>query len=80
VAGWAVLPDPGIPLDQGYLRSSGKRGLAIQNEHVLVVRDRSERVILFLEPNKLGFQVANTLLQTAHFWDHTRVGTADVAE
>jgi hypothetical protein len=49
-------------LDQGYLRSSGKRGLAIQNEHVLVMRVRSERVILFLEPNKLGFQVANTLL------------------
>ena len=34
----------------------------------------------FLEPDKLGFQVANTLLQTAHFGDHTRVGTADVAE
>ena len=42
--------------------------------------DRSERVVLFLEPNKLGFQVANTLLETAHFGDHTRVGTADVAE
>src|ERR1700744_17896 len=55
------------PLDQGSLRSSGKRGLAIQNEHVLVVRHRSERVILFLEPNKLGFQVANTLLPTAPF-------------
>jgi hypothetical protein len=49
------------------LRSSGKRGLAIQNEHVLFMRDRSERVILFLEPDKLGFQVANTLLETAHF-------------
>ena len=45
-----------------FLRSSGKRGLAIQNEHVLVVRHRSERVVLFLEPDKLGFQVANTLL------------------
>ena len=31
------------------------------------MRDRSERVILFLEPDKLGFQVANTLLKTAHF-------------
>ena len=39
-----------------------------------------KRVVLFLEPDKLGFQVANTLLETAHFGDHTRVGTADVAE
>jgi hypothetical protein len=60
---------------------SGKRGLAIENEHVLVVRQpRSERVILVLEPHKLGFQVANALLETAHFRDHTRIGTADVAK
>jgi hypothetical protein len=69
---------PGAP---GNLRSSGKRGLAIENEHVLVVRQpRSERVILVLEPHKLGFQVANALLETAHFRDHTRIGTADVAK
>jgi hypothetical protein len=65
----------------GYLRSSGKRGLAVENEHVLFVRQpRSERVIHVLEPHKLGFQVANALLETTHFGDHTRVGTADVAE
>ena len=29
--------------------------------------NRSERVVLFLEPNKLGFQVANALLETTHF-------------
>ena len=53
----------------------------IENEHVLVVRQsRSKSVILFLEPNKLGFQVANTLLETAHFRDHTRIWTTDVAE
>jgi len=40
----------------------------------------SKSVILFLEPHKLGFQVANTLLETAHFGDHTRIGAADVAE
>lgn len=60
---------------------SGERGLVVENEHVLVVRQsRSKSVILFLEPNKLGFQVANTLLETAHFRDHTRIWTADVAK
>ena len=41
---------------------------------------RSKRVVLVLEPHKLGFQVANALLETAHFRDHTRVVTADVAK
>jgi hypothetical protein len=50
------------------LRSSGERGLAIQNEHVLIVAEpRGKRVVLVLEPGKLGFQVANTLLETTHF-------------
>jgi hypothetical protein len=58
-----------------------ERGLAIQNEHVLVVREpRSKGVVLGLEPGKLGFQVANALLETAHFGDHTRIGTTDVAK
>jgi len=53
----------------------------IENEHVLVMREPcSKSVVLFLKPDKLGFQVANTLLQTAHFRDHTRIWTADVAE
>jgi len=39
-----------------------------------------KRIVLFLEPDKLGFQVANTLLETAHLGDHTRIWTADVAE
>jgi hypothetical protein len=70
-----------LPWIAGRLRSSGKRGLAVENEHVLVVRQpRSEGVILVLEPHKLGFQVANALLETAHFRDHTRIGTADVAK
>jgi hypothetical protein len=65
----------------GHLRSSGKRGLAVENEHVLVMRQpRSERIVLVLEPSKLSFQVANTLLETTHFGDHARIWTADVAE
>jgi hypothetical protein len=81
VAGRAALSRiQELPWILAYLRSSGKRGLTVENEHVLVVRRRSERVVLILEPHKLGFQIANTLLETAHFGDHTRVRTADVAE
>jgi hypothetical protein len=70
-----------LPWIRKCLRSSGKRGLAVENEHVLVVRQpRSKRVVLVLEPHELGFQVANALLETAHFGDHTRVRTTDVAE
>jgi hypothetical protein len=64
-----------------YLRSSGVRRLAVQYEHVfLVTVTSSKRVVLFLKPCKLGFQVANTLLETAHLGDHAGIGTADVAE
>lgn len=60
---------------------SGKRGLTVENEHVLVVRQaRSKGVVLGLEPGKLGFQVANALLETTHLGDHTRIGSADVTE
>ena len=53
---------------QGFLRSSGKRRLAVEHENVLVVRQPgSKDIVLFLEPDKLGFQVANALLETAHF-------------
>jgi hypothetical protein len=64
-----------------YLRSSGIRRLAVQYEHVILVADTSGKcVVSFLEPHKLGFQVANTLLETAHLGDHAGIGTADVAE
>jgi len=70
-----------VQADQRFLRSSGKRRLTVQHEHVLVVTAASgKRIVLFLEPDKLGFQVANTLLETAHLGDHTRIWTADVAE
>jgi hypothetical protein len=59
---------------------SGKRRLTIENEHVFVMRQAcGESVVLSLEPGKLGFQVANALLQATHFGDHARIGTADVA-
>jgi hypothetical protein len=41
---------------------------------------RSERVVLFLKPDKLGFQVTYTLLEAAHLRDHAGIGSADVAE
>ena len=63
-----------------YLRLSGQRRLTVQYEHVVLVTASRERIVLFLEPNKLGFQVANTLLKTAHLGDYTRIWTADVAE
>jgi hypothetical protein len=64
-----------------YQRSSGERWLPIQHEYVFLVTVlRSERVVFLLEPHQLGFQVTYTLLETAHLGDHSRIGTADVAE
>ena len=79
---WLWLTGPAwLRAEQRLLRSSGKRGLTVQNEHVLVMSEpRGKRVILVLKPGELGFQVANALLEAAHFRDHTRVGTADVAK
>jgi hypothetical protein len=37
-------------------------------------------VILFLKPDKLGFEVAYSLLEASHLGNHAGVGTADVAE
>jgi hypothetical protein len=39
-----------------------------------------ECVILFLKPDKLGFEVAYSLLEAAHLGNHAGIGTADVAE
>ena len=61
-------------------RRSGERGLAIRYQHVRVGSLYRERVVLFLEPNKLGFQVTYSLLEAAHLGNHAGVGTADVAE
>jgi hypothetical protein len=68
-----VLPRPAE-------RSSGERWLAIPYQHVLVRNLRRERVVLFLEPSELGFQVPNTLLEATHLGYHAGIGTADVAE
>jgi flagella basal body P-ring formation protein FlgA len=45
-----------------------------------VAEPRGKRVVLVLEPGKLGFQVTYSLLETAHLRDNARVRTTDVAE
>jgi hypothetical protein len=37
-------------------------------------------VLLLLKPDKLGFKVANTLLEATHLIDRPEIGAADVAE
>jgi hypothetical protein len=69
---FVVLPRP--------LRSSDERGLAIRRQYFLVACLNRECVVLFLEPYELGFQVAYSLLETAHLGKHAGIGTADVAE
>jgi hypothetical protein len=59
---------------------SGERRFAVRHQHVLVSRLYGERVVFFLEPDKLGFQVTYSLLQAAHLGKHAGIGTADVAE
>jgi hypothetical protein len=49
-------------------------------EQRLFVRRGSKRIVLGLDPYKLGLQVLNTLLQPSHLGEESRVGTADVTE
>ena len=71
-----------LPLTASAQRPSGERWLAIPYQHVLVLVGSLERqrVVLFLEPDKLGFQVPYSLLEAAHLGNHPGIGTADVAE
>jgi len=39
-----------------------------------------ECVILFLKPDKLGFEVTYSLLEASHLGNHAGIGTADVAK
>ena len=48
------------------------------SRHFLLPGASSKDVVLFLEPDELGFQVANTLPETAHLGDHAGIGTAGV--
>jgi hypothetical protein len=41
---------------------------------------RGKRVLLVLKPHKLGFKIANALLEAAHLVDHAEIGPANVAE
>ena len=61
-------------------RSLDERGLALPYQHVLVCSLNRKRVILFLKPHKLGFQVAYSLLEAAHLRNDAGIGTADVAK
>jgi hypothetical protein len=61
-------------------RRSGERRFAVRHQHVRAGCLYRERLVLVLEPHKLGFQVPYSLLETAHLGKHTGVGTADVAE
>jgi hypothetical protein len=56
------------------------RRLTVRYQHVLVAAFNRERVVLFLKPYKLGFEVAYSLLKAAHLGNHAGIGTADVAE
>lgn len=46
-------------------RSSGERRLANRNQQV-VIRLRGKHVVLLMQPGKLGFEIAYSLLQAAH--------------
>ncbi len=71
-----------LPLTSSRKRPSGERWLAVPHQHVLVLVGclERQRVVLFLEPHKLGFQVPYSLLEAAHLGNHAGIGTADVAE
>ena len=45
-----------------------------------MLRLQRKRVVLFLEPDELGFQVSYSLLEAAHLGNQPGVGTTDVAE
>jgi hypothetical protein len=59
---------------------SGERGFAVRYQHVLVGCLYVERFVLFLEPDKLGFQVSYSLLEAAHLGNDAGIGTADMAK
>jgi len=59
---------------------SGEGRLAILQMDQVLVTSLRKRVVLGLEPGEFCLEVTDTLLKAAHFRDHTRVRTADVAE
>src|SRR6478735_10063787 len=84
-----LLPGCGLGSARGSPRGgrqSGERRLRLGyveavEERVAVVRSGSrERVVLGLNPNDLGFEVLDALLEPSHLGEEPRVGTADVTE
>ena len=61
-------------------RRSGERRFAVRHQHVRAGCLYRERLVRFLKPDKLGFQVSYSLLEAAHLGNDAGVGTADVAE
>jgi hypothetical protein len=62
-------------------KRSGERGFAVRYQHVFRTgRLFRKRFVLFLEPDKLGFQVPYSLLEAAHLRYDAGIGTTDVAE
>jgi hypothetical protein len=59
---------------------SGEGRLAILQMDQVLVTSLRKRVVLGLEPGEFCLEIADTLLKAAHFRDHARVRTADVAE
>jgi hypothetical protein len=76
----AAIDAPGSSLSFSCGLRSGERGFAVRYQHVRVGRLYVERVVLFLEPDKLGFQVSYSLLEAAHLGNDAGIGTADMAE
>ena len=76
----AAIGAPGSSLSFSRGQRSGERGFAVRYQHVLVGCLYVERFVLFLEPDKLGFQVSYSLLEAAHLGNDAGIGTADMAK
>ncbi len=61
-------------------RPSGECRLAGPNYQQFMVDLRGKCVLLILKPDKLGFKIADALLETTHFVDYAEIGPANVAE
>jgi hypothetical protein len=59
--------------------SGESRFTILKPDQGVVTSLRRKRIVLCLEPGKFCLQVPDALLEAAHFGDHSRVRTADVA-
>jgi hypothetical protein len=61
------------------LAELGESRLAVVKQHFMT-DSGSEHVIYFLQPGKLGFKIAHTPLQSAHFGNHAGIRPANMAK